>query len=339
MKAHGTVPEDDMRVAFLIFLSSFVAVPFGPPDEQTVEVAARHWEEYIKACGRLSGVIRERAVIEDGTLAVTAESEWREVEGCWLARRNREVHFTMPGQPAGFTEDVCCFNSMYAFIVERKEREGAFRVTEVGLRGQLSGTLKTLEEEMRTPPRRVPKVLRMVDNPYHTLPSIVASESFRVISAGKVPDAPGMIFLSCEYHDRAYGHTRFTVHLATERYWLPVYYTVSTSESNIEGHNTIAEGEGGFPLCTMMTWTGEHRARNFVERGTRTILLEESFSPPPQPESAFTLTAFGLPEPFGVTWERPTPWWLYALISAGVLFVVAVIVSFWKRRLAARSAG
>ena len=49
-----------------------------------------------------------------------------------------------------------------------------------------------------------------------------------------------------------------------------------------------------------------------------------------------TLSAFGLPEPYGVEWERPTPWWLYALISAGVLFVVAVIVSFWKRRLAAR---
>ena len=55
-------------------------------------------------------------------------------------------------------------------------------------------------------------------------------------------------------------------------------------------------------------------------------------------ESDFTLSAFGLPEPYGVEWERPTPWWLYALISAGVLFVVAVIVSFWKRRLAARQA-
>ncbi len=56
-------------------------------------------------------------------------------------------------------------------------------------------------------------------------------------------------------------------------------------------------------------------------------------------ETDFTLSAFGLPEPFGITWDRPTPWWLYALISAGVLFVVAVIVSFWKRRLAARQAG
>ncbi|HMP04644.1 MAG TPA: hypothetical protein PKC45_19320 [Gemmatales bacterium] len=52
----------------------------------------------------------------------------------------------------------------------------------------------------------------------------------------------------------------------------------------------------------------------------------------------FTLSAFGLPEPYGVEWDRPTPWWLYALISAGVLFIVTVIVSFWKRRLAARSA-
>ncbi|HMP59151.1 MAG TPA: hypothetical protein PKD86_07345 [Gemmatales bacterium] len=47
--------------------------------------------------------------------------------------------------------------------------------------------------------------------------------------------------------------------------------------------------------------------------------------------SDFTLTAFGLPEPYGVTWDRPTPWWLYALISAGALLVVAVVVILRKR--------
>ncbi|MCS6977776.1 MAG: hypothetical protein NZM31_12325, partial [Gemmatales bacterium] len=39
------------------------------------------------------------------------------------------------------------------------------------------------------------------------------------------------------------------------------------------------------------------------------------------PESEFTLSAFGLPEPPGVTWERPTPWWLYG-IAVGLALVV-----------------
>ncbi|HMP04701.1 MAG TPA: hypothetical protein PKC45_19605 [Gemmatales bacterium] len=72
---------------------------------------------------------------------------------------------------------------------------------------------------------------------------------------------------------------------------------------------------------------------------SETYCVQSSFDwkTDPPPPSTFYLSDLGLPEPFGVDApNRPTPWWLYALISAGVLFVVAVIVSFWKRRLAAR---
>jgi hypothetical protein len=54
------------------------------------------------------------------------------------------------------------------------------------------------------------------------------------------------------------------------------------------------------------------------------------------PESDFTLSALGLDEPFGVTWERPTPWWLYAGIAAGAVFVLALLVGLVIRRLQAR---
>ena len=55
------------------------------------------------------------------------------------------------------------------------------------------------------------------------------------------------------------------------------------------------------------------------------------------PDYDFTLTAFGLPEPFGVDPPtRPTPWWLYAGIAAGGLLLVIFLLGLWKRRLLAR---
>ncbi|HMP01928.1 MAG TPA: hypothetical protein PKD86_06670 [Gemmatales bacterium] len=56
------------------------------------------------------------------------------------------------------------------------------------------------------------------------------------------------------------------------------------------------------------------------------------WSTEPTPAIEFTLSAFGLPEPYGIEWERPTPWWLYAAISGGLLLFVVVLVRLWRRQ-------
>ena len=40
----------------------------------------------------------------------------------------------------------------------------------------------------------------------------------------------------------------------------------------------------------------------------------------PFPQSGFTLTAFGLPEPYGVVWKKPIPWSLW-FIGGGIAFL------------------
>jgi hypothetical protein len=66
-----------------------------------------------------------------------------------------------------------------------------------------------------------------------------------------------------------------------------------------------------------------------------TETIEISWIDPP--EEKFTLSAFGLQEPYGVEPPiRPTPWWLYAGIAAGVLLVLLFLLGLWKRRLLAR---
>ncbi len=54
------------------------------------------------------------------------------------------------------------------------------------------------------------------------------------------------------------------------------------------------------------------------------------------PDHEFTLSAFGLEEPHGITWERPTPWWIYfGLIGGGCLVGFVLIGVFLRRRYGA----
>ncbi|MDY3555512.1 hypothetical protein R5W24_004655, partial [Gemmata sp. JC717] len=42
-------------------------------------------------------------------------------------------------------------------------------------------------------------------------------------------------------------------------------------------------------------------------------------------ESEFSLTAFGLPEPEGVAWEKRTPSYVWALTATGVFAALAAV--------------
>ena len=50
------------------------------------------------------------------------------------------------------------------------------------------------------------------------------------------------------------------------------------------------------------------------------------------PESDFTVSAFGLPEPYGVEWEKPIPWWLY--LSGGGLGIIVLLAVVYRLRKA-----
>ena len=54
-------------------------------------------------------------------------------------------------------------------------------------------------------------------------------------------------------------------------------------------------------------------------------------SPVPPDMTEFTLSAFGLPEPPGVTWPKPTPWYLWAAVAAAVCLVLAFVLRWLAR--------
>jgi hypothetical protein len=51
-------------------------------------------------------------------------------------------------------------------------------------------------------------------------------------------------------------------------------------------------------------------------------------------DDEFRLTAFGLSEPPGVEWKKPTPWWLWGILIAVVCLLGGAVFTWLKRRAA-----
>lgn len=85
------------------------------------------------------------------------------------------------------------------------------------------------------------------------------------------------------------------------------------------------------PLKRLETWMRNSKGT----RLTSTTDINEFEHHKPFPETDFTLTAFGLPEPYGVVWTKPTPWYLW-FIGLAVVFLALGWV--FRRRVRRRAA-
>lgn len=93
----------------------------------------------------------------------------------------------------------------------------------------------------------------------------------------------------------------------------------------------IVDHPSGFPLIKSMNL--QSHGYSGKEKNGATYKAEYEWEINDHvPNSEFTLTTFGLPEPVGVTWEKPTPWYLWFLAAAGVCFVLAIFFRYLSRR-------
>jgi hypothetical protein len=74
----------------------------------------------------------------------------------------------------------------------------------------------------------------------------------------------------------------------------------------------------------------DDKIRNHLKRHMEVTL---SHSERQLRDEEFTLSAFGLPEPVGVVWEKRTPVYVWLLVAAGVLLTLAVFLRWLARRL------
>jgi len=127
--------------------------------------------------------------------------------------------------------------------------------------------------------------------------------------------------------------------LDPERFWLVTEqeYTVSTSKSALttkckyEYHQV-----GDLPLLARMTTI---KTSPFFPDHRSVTTTSFRFTREAADEMEFTLTAFGLPEPYGVEWKRRTPRYIWILVGAGGFVLLAAGLYWLARRQGAKARG
>jgi hypothetical protein len=116
-----------------------------------------------------------------------------------------------------------------------------------------------------------------------------------------------------------------------QRFWVIQEYNahVEWTSSKVEASTRVVyeykEAADGFPIPKRVT-----RRFTPVKGVDRESRFEFNLEEADVPESDFTLSAFGLPEPSGVRWPRP--WYLWFAMLGIICLSLAALVRWWTRR-------
>ncbi len=113
--------------------------------------------------------------------------------------------------------------------------------------------------------------------------------------------------------------------------------------NRVQGENGSVSGEvfeyesAGESLPAIKHWESWTKEGNGPEiRWLYNDMLEFRRAPDLS-EKEFRLSAFGLPEPMGVRWEKPTPRYIWFVLGSAAFGVLAVVFRYLARRRAARA--
>ncbi len=131
--------------------------------------------------------------------------------------------------------------------------------------------------------------------------------------------------------------TRRSLYFAPDLDWACVGYQFdldppSDPSEYSERRYSYTRGEGGFPALSRVERWGKAAAdpgKLVLKEATTFSEFRPAKVPP---ESDFRLSAFGLPEPVGVTWQKPIPIFVWITAGAVAFALLAVLFRYLARR-------
>lgn len=285
------------------------------------------WDAYRQANRLAQGVYREE--FEGLGLPLTRRAVEQKVnETCRLVR--------VTDHTAG-TAEVLAENPQYSYRL-KSGRGGDWVLTELHLANE-AGTATAKELRWRIDMWRT-----AADSPVRfgldgkLASEILAAPGTRVVAVEPDPQPAGLVEVRIETRpssddDRLRGGTLV---LDPTRGWLPTRTAARITTKVATGTVTIEYeyGTGPNPPPRRITKREEYAVVGQAEplRGTRTV--EYEFQVPARlPDTReFTLAAFGLPEPVGVTWEKPTPRYVWFVLAAAGCGLLALALGRLARR-------
>jgi hypothetical protein len=351
------LPFHRLRLGLTVLVST-LAFALWPPQglsqegdealkQRFLKEAPLRWEEYARMSGELQGVL---SVSYKGTLGdyqADARSEFK------TNGRGKILKVSGKGSRGGKVEneaeEVFAFNPRYAFELRRKSPDSPWVVTNYLERREdtdlgkvarrIDGYLKAVNLGVRLGPAS------------ESLAEVVRKPEFRIGGCRKVQtDGEELVEVAFTYSrkDGPYQQSLSGKLLFDpRRYWCwrsgDMQQTGDIVSGTLKLRGTQSENAGERPPLSRV-WEYDGDWVSLKEPGVRNrqkIRWEVTLSQPTSlpADEEFRLSAFGIREPVGVVWEKPTPTYVWILVAAGVAAALAFGFRYLARRGRAAASG
>jgi hypothetical protein len=294
--------------------------------------APSRWEEYRNLEQSMQQVITYRSFSSERQNTDTIRLEYRVSPTARLL----VMQWLDGSQTRG---EVLGFNPKYSFILSRKSVDDPWIVEHLDM------TTNELPEHMA---RRINRFANggtgLVSLQWYPLPEVIREPNFQVKKvARKNHNEEELIEVEFDWpHDvAARSPEDFNpiqggrMLLDPKRFWtireLELQLKTLVARGTYKRRNDIDKGQE-IPVPKHVVTSEEYNLNSGGQMVLKTETVEMSFKKPkrPPPDRDFSLSAFGLPEPLGVSWSR-TPWYLWVAL-AGILFLLIGAGFYWLKR-------
>ena len=334
------------QISSMILLAAAVVVAngthVGAQEEPLRDVISAQWEKYKEGLKEYQFRYTNshyNFLPDDIARGAPSESHTTVSQ---IHRGASSVYIRESTRAGGNSCSVVAINSQYAFWLEKGTPSAQWRVRvinrDLSHDIQLKGVGKVdLYEDFSY--RYSPYKLGLVD----FLPELLKRPGFSVTkteSVGPPEEGFSKIWFKAvadEISDKQKGTVPIEgtgwLILDPKCYWcvreceLP-YYSPRFPKSRAVARYQYDVAHGSFPLLKQIEIV--YYAPETSEKPTSRTVLDYVLEKRVPAEKEFTLSAFGFPEPTGVVWHRPTPWYLY-FIGAGVGLLALGV--YLRRRL------
>ena len=297
-------------------------------DRRLREEGPRGWSQYLAFARRLQVTWQAARSGAPNSKALSIRTECK--QGTSAAVR---VQSNL--EPATEAEAIGA-NPLYTFTLKRRDSQRGWTLVKLKLSKQSKTPDKEQKEVQEDVRREVCNFLTLFNL---WLPDLLHDADFKVKSVRPV-SAEGLDLVKVEFDYRkrpgnypVRGALQITggwMLLDPQHDWIMREYEVyhfSPENSLIHRQFRFKAGTDGHLLLTQVKTRirGKEGGATFDNSWETEV---ETLERADMPVTEFTLSAFGLPEPRGVTWERGSSrWWLWFTVAAGVLLVVGGYLS------------
>ena len=317
------------------------------PDVFDITLARMHWEKAQKIAGSISGTTRNKTVYAVRPSPDFPDDEWfnevKQNKDCVLIHRSGGDFAR-----AKNAEVVTGVNPKYAFQLKRTIGSSEWVMDQIDMGGD--GSKLPLGNGMTQQQSANMHILAhfRVFDPHLALERLIERPNFRATkTAPVVVDGIDMVRIDfeCPYPIEKRKEPGFSAvqggHMVLDpkHLWCLKEYSVRTNDSasrrTFSRKFDYATGPDQFPILREVRThqLGYHPDGKDWFTCESVVKSEFQYSPSAFEDREMTLSAFGLPEPIGIEPPpKPTPRYVWFLVAAGALALLAILFHWFARR-------